>query len=237
MELFFNIISVSLSISAYIILGRALQSENTKLPISSWAIWSVINIVIFSAMLSKGAFSLLMASYMLGTIAICILVLRKGEWSWSRLDSITAIIAVCAMILWAITNDAITAIVLNLLALTASSIPMWLALWHDPKSQSEAPWYIWWCGGLLGLLALPEWTWASALMPVWIFCVQCTTAVLISRPYLERQGENLRGAVIATTLFLIIMSSLIYVMVVTLPSVNAHVSTFEKETRDRTRGQ
>lgn len=238
MHLFFGILSFVITIVGYWILSQEIKKARTNLPISSWILWSAINILLLTALFvgnSKLPQIMQMISYTVGTLSITYLVYRKGTWEWTHLDTGIAAIAGLSMMLWAMTGIPLVAVVLCLVALTVSSVPMWRALLVDPKSQSEAPWYLWWVGGVLGVCAIETWTYVDALMPVWILIMQSATALLIGLPDLQKQGENVRGALIATFVFLFVMSTLIYMMIATMPHLKAAYSTNERATIEKAR--
>ncbi len=240
MHLFFSTLAFTITIYGYWVLRNELNRANTKLPISSWTLWTLINTVLLIAMALGGAQLpqlLQMASYTGGTACITYLVYRKGDWQWTHFDTLIAVLTGASMTVWAATGNPIIAILLCLTALTISSIPMWQALWIDPKSQSEAPWYLWWIGGVCSLLAIESWSYTNSMMPVWILCMQSTTALLIARSHLAQQGENIRGALIATFLFLAAMGLLITMLISSLPHVHGAQAAAEQAIANKMKRQ
>lgn len=236
MHVAFGMVALGITLIGYWILSTELKKATTKPPISSWVLWTIINVLLLSALLignAKIPQLIQMTGYTVGTVFIAILVYRRGTWTWTVLDSRVAGLAGLSLLLWAIMGNEVIAIALFLIALTVASVPTWQALLIDPKSQSEWPWFLFWIGGVLNIFAVEEWSYVNGIMPVWILLMQSATACIIVWPDLKKQGDNVRGAAIATIIFLFVMTTLIYMMIATMPHLKAAYDNAERRVEQK----
>ena len=185
----FAALSLLISGAAYVVIGYDIGRGSTRPIITTWFIWTIVNVIMFFAMREEAlrydrTLSAQMIAYTVGTACILLLTLtRRGTWIWTRSDLYVLLGAVVALGLWFAMNDPVYALVTSLFATGIGSAPLWIELSRNPKSQGTIPWLMWWIGGLLGLFAvekqneLTEW-----IMPITVFAFQCFTIFLIYRP-------------------------------------------------------
>lgn len=159
-----------------------------QLALSTWLIWSGVNILIYAALLAQNIFSWQMSAYVFGTLIVTVLAFFRGTWQWSRLDTTVVLLAFVAMILWSLTS-ATVAVVMSLTAETVGSVPMWAAMWKDSKSQSEVPWVLFWIAAAFGLVAVDSWTWSEGMMPIWMMVLNNVTLALLVRGWVTRKTK------------------------------------------------
>lgn len=176
-------VSFLVVLSAYFVLISAIlrnrkEQKHGDLPLVAYAIWGMINLIIWAAMLSEGDFSFQIACYVLGNAIVCGIALKYGSFSWSRNDTIILLLAILAMVLWFFAGP-VLAIFISMVAYFLGSLPLWKAMYDFPGSQGRAPWVLFLLGGTCGLFAVPEWTLVSATAPIGIFLLQVGTLVAI----------------------------------------------------------
>ncbi len=186
----FAALSLLISGAAYVVIGYDIGRGSTRPIITTWLIWTVVNIIMFLALREEAIredknMSAQMLAYTVGTVCILVLTLtRRGSWIWTRNDLYVLLIgAVISVGVWATTDVPLYALVLSLIATGIGSFPLWRELDKSPRIQGTVPWRMWWIGGLLGLFAVEKQEdWAEWIMPITVFCLQSYTISLIYRP-------------------------------------------------------
>lgn len=178
----FASLALIVSISAYIPYLLAVWQGKTKPKRMTWLVWGMVDTIIFGAMLVQNELAPQMLAYVFGAAAILGLSFFKGgEGGWTREDQLVFAGSMIAMALWFFLT-ANAAIVMSLVAISIGTIPTWKRLWQDPSSEPFLPWVLFLVGGFFGLLAIQEWTLASALGPGMFFLFQ-GVMVYLSSPF------------------------------------------------------
>lgn len=178
---FAGVLSFALAMIAYGWILYEVNRGRAALAMSTWFVWSGVNILLWSAMIAQGIFSWQMTAYTVGTLIVTGFALRKGSWGWTKLDTVVVTLSILAMLGWYTTSEPNVAIVMSLAADTLGVIPMYVAMWKDHRSQSEAPWVVFWIVSVVGLFAVEHWTWAESMMPVWMAVLNGITFSLLLR--------------------------------------------------------
>ncbi len=180
----FAIFAFVFSAATYVPYVKSVLGSNSKPTISSWLCWLLMDSAILAGMIAADEIAWQMVAYVLGVIAvISACVYKKAPLGWSRLDSISIAIVSIAIVLWVISGNPNTAIILSLIALTVGTIPMWANLWKDPTREPLLPWVLVLTGGIFGVMAIPAMNIAAALTPIYFLILQILTVWLILRRF------------------------------------------------------
>ncbi len=179
----FEALCFLLSIGFYVAYIPSVLSGKTKPTLSSWISWVIMDSAILAGMLAQGAISWQLVAYVMGTsVLLALCAWRGSSLGWKRLDSYCLSVSVLASALWAISGNPNIAIVLSLAAIVVGSMPMFVNTWKNSIHESILPWAVSFVGGIFSVLAIREWTIASALTPITIFVLQCIFMVILLRP-------------------------------------------------------
>ncbi len=200
----FTITAFLLTLAGYPLYIQSLFKGGARPTISSWIAWWITDVVVFAGMVAADAIVWQMVAYSLGigaTIFVC--VRKKAALGWTWLDTLCLCIVGVALVLWSFSNTPETAIILSLVAETIGTIPMFRNVWRKPESEPFLPWAIWWVGGCVGVLAIPEWSIAGAVAPI-LFCVlQTLVVVLIARKFGPIGRERMINGLFLTLFFIL----------------------------------
>ncbi|MFZ2167993.1 MAG: hypothetical protein WAV50_03975 [Minisyncoccia bacterium] len=121
---------------------RSILRESTKPSPVSWFGWMLLYVIAAAAQASKGIDWSLAISIIgiVSTSIVLIVALRTGNVVWTRADRFCIATAVLAIVLWAITKEPLTALILGLVADLAVSIPTIYKTYLEPSSE---PWLLW----------------------------------------------------------------------------------------------
>ena len=121
---------------------RSILREETTLSPVSWFGWALLYAIAAAAQASKGLdWSLaIMVIGTFSTTTIAILALRTGRVVWTPLDGFCIGTAILSVLLWGITGEPLTALILSLVADLAVSVPTLYKTYLEPSSE---PWLLW----------------------------------------------------------------------------------------------
>ena len=121
---------------------KSILREETKLSPVSWFGWALLYAIAAVAQASKGLdWSLtIMVVGTFSTTTVALIALRTGQVVWTPIDRFCIGTAILAVILWGVTGEPLTALVLSLVADLAVSIPTLYKTYREPSSE---PWLLW----------------------------------------------------------------------------------------------
>ena len=169
------LLSAVVTLAGYVPYVRLILMDATVKPNrASWFVWWVIDcsmaFVTFSAH-EWSAFALF-GCFSIGTTTVLALSLKKGEGQFSRSDMFYVLLALVGIILWRTSDNIDVSIVANMFAATMGTLPTIKKSYHDPESEDQLTWMLFWVGGLLNTLAITNWTFVSAAPTVCIWIMQ-----------------------------------------------------------------
>lgn len=121
---------------------KSILREETTLSPVSWFGWALLYALAAAAQASKGLdWSLaIMVIGTFSTTTVAIIALRTGRVVWTPIDRFCIGTAILAVILWGITGEPLTALVLSIVADLAVSAPTLYKTYREPSSE---PWLLW----------------------------------------------------------------------------------------------
>lgn len=151
---------------------------------ASWIVWAVLGVIITASYYSIGARETmwLPIATMLGQIAVALLSLKYGSGGWTKLERACLAGGALGLVLWAIFNSPITALVLTVLIDVAGSMPTLRKAYFRPESESLLTWVMLLAANVFNVAALPEWTLGLALYPVYLLVLSAVIITLMFWP-------------------------------------------------------
>ena len=179
-------ISAVFTILAYVPYIRLVIADGTVKPNrASWFVWWVIDVAMAWVLYSAGVWSafLMFAIFALGTTIILILSLKKGEGQFTRSDLSYISLAVIGIILWRTSSNENISVAANMFAATMGTIPTIKKSFHDPESEDQLTWTLFWIASLFNTLAITTWSFASAAptLVVWILMWGVNIALIVGK--------------------------------------------------------
>lgn len=111
-------------------LGKA-----TPTSIASWVMWVILDVVILGSTLATGKPFALALSYVAGAAFVLVVHLKKGTWTWTYVETISAVGATVSTILWQ-TLSPEAGVIAGVVAMTAAGMPMLLFFYRHPDRQA-----------------------------------------------------------------------------------------------------
>jgi len=162
---------------------RSIVGGTTRPSAVSWFGWAFLFAIATAAQASKGIDWSLAVSLIstLSTTIIAFTALYMGRAVWTRADGICIVLGTLAIILWAITKEPLTAIVLSIIADFAVTLPTIVKTYQDPTSEPSTLWILYVIGVTLELVATQQFTVYNLLFPVYTVLGSSVIAILALR--------------------------------------------------------
>jgi hypothetical protein len=149
----------------------------------SWFGWALLFAIATVAQASKGI-DWSLAVPLISTISTTIIAftaLYMGRAVWTRADGICIALGTLAIVLWAITKEPLTALVLSMIADLSVTAPTILKTYQDPTSEPATLWVLYVIGVTLELVATQQLTIYNLLFPVYTVIGSTVIAALSLR--------------------------------------------------------
>ncbi len=162
---------------------RSIITSTTRPSAVSWFGWALLYAIATSAQASKGI-DWSLAVPLISTISTTIIAftaLHLGRAVFTRADSIYIILGTLAIILWTITNEPLTAIILSIIADLVVTMPTIIKTYQDPTSEPSTLWILYVIGVTLEVAATKQFTVYNLLFPAYTIIGSAIIAVLASR--------------------------------------------------------
>ncbi|MGE5541152.1 MAG: hypothetical protein ACM3TU_02615 [Bacillota bacterium] len=167
---------------------RSIVKDTTRPSAVSWLGWALLFGITSAAQFSKGVDWSLAVPVIstLSTSIIFVFALFIGRIVWTRFDALCLFLAVLAVVLWLITKEPLTAIVLSMAADFFVTIPTLIKTYQDPTSEPRILWTLYTLGALLEVLATQELTIYNLLFPIYTVLGSGSIALLSWRAVGQR---------------------------------------------------
>lgn len=153
----------------------------------SWLLWGAIPIIAFLTQLDEGVGLLAVSTLAVGVGPLAVFAAswlnQSSYWRLTRFDMACGALAVVALIVWLVLDDALLALWVSIVADLISGIPTIRKAWRDPRSERAFPYAFATLNGAITLLSVQEWTAMHYVFPLYLTClgVVLTSTVSIRR--------------------------------------------------------
>lgn len=167
---------------------RSITNSTTRPSAVSWFGWALLFFIAAAAQASKGLDWSLAIPFISGitTTVIAFTALRLGRIVWTRADGICIALATLAIILWAITQEPLTAIILSITADLFVTIPTIVKTYDDSTSEPALLWVLYVVAITAEVIATRDLTIYNLLFPVYTIIFSAVIAILALRTHLNK---------------------------------------------------
>jgi len=161
----FGIAAPIVSFIAFAPYLKSILKGKTKPSSASWWTWTILTFVIVISSRASGAswqVLLLPAWLCVSQLAVSILSIKFGEKKWDLGNKICVGGAIFGILLWVLTGNALLALGFSLLADLFASMPNFRHVFSNPEQEDKIAWTIGWLSAVFEVLAIKNWTFASA---------------------------------------------------------------------------
>jgi hypothetical protein len=147
----------------------------------SFLMWPIAPLVAFAAQIGQGVGIQSLFTLMLGILPIAIFIAtfvnKEAKWGLTKFDLICGALSAAGLALWLVTKVGNVAIFFSILADGLASVPTIVKSFKYPETEKAWPWLISDLGGLITILTIRKWDFATASFPIYYFI--CTLIIYI----------------------------------------------------------
>lgn len=178
-----SLAAIVLTFIAFIPYIRSIVNKQTRPHVFSWLIWSITTFIVFFAQLDDGAG---VGAWPTG-VSACITsfvaylaYLRKADISISSIDSLFFLAAIASLILWYVTSDPLSAVVILTLIDTLGFAPTFRKVYDQPYQEERSFYALIALRNIIAISALEHFSTTTVLFPAVIAISCCLLLVLIA---------------------------------------------------------
>jgi hypothetical protein len=159
----------------------------------SFLLWSFAPLVAFIAEIQQGVGLQSLLTFVAGflplTVFIASFVNKKAEWKLTRFDFSCGALSIVGLIFWYVTKSGNIAIFFSILADGLAALPTIVKSFNYPETESGWPYFMSTIFGIITLLTVKEWNFATVGFPMYITLVTLAISSLVQ----FKLGEMLRS--------------------------------------------
>jgi len=167
------VVSILLTIYAYYSYIKSIFDNKTKPHIFSWLIWSLSTTVVFLWQLIWWGWYWTFWSGAIAFFVVFIFLLSLKYWekSFSKIDIISLIVALIALLIWYFTKTPLYSVILLVFMDAVWFIPTFIKTYKEPFSEDIQIYFITWLIYLLSFLSLETYSLLTMIWPVVIWWI------------------------------------------------------------------
>ncbi len=146
-----------IGIIAYVVLIIALIKSNVEQSFAAFLLWAMLDLIAtITSVLSHGNYWLPLSN-VIGALTITILLAVKRQVSWSRIETLTALLVVVCLVIWYNAGEQ-AGIVASSLAVVIASIPQMVETYVKPEATPARVYFIFLFANGVSVFAGRSWT-------------------------------------------------------------------------------
>ncbi|MGI8419430.1 MAG: hypothetical protein ACR2LN_02185 [Candidatus Levyibacteriota bacterium] len=183
----FGQIAGFLAFLSYIPYIHAIFAGKTKPHRATYAIWSMVNIVILFSYFASGARATIWIplAFAIGQMFIFLLSIKYGFGGAGKLDILCLVGAFVGILSWIITKNPVAALYLSIVVKFLGLIPTIKKSYYHPKTENTLSWAIITLGSFLNLFALTSFNPVISVYPIYLFVSEIVVIMLLFFPTLR----------------------------------------------------
>jgi hypothetical protein len=183
---FFQLMAGIVGFSAYVPLTVGIIRERASQSFAAFLLWGLLDaIAMVSSILQHGNFWLA-TSNVVGTFFIAALLLYKGQFEWSKTETLTCVLVVVCLIIWYVSGNT-GAIVASSVAVVLAGIPQMSHTFRHPQQTPVAVYVIWVCANTISFLSARGWTIDEVF---YAFCSLVLCSAILAIALLKRPSSE-----------------------------------------------
>ncbi len=160
----------------------------------TWFLWALTTLVTFAAEIRQGVGVQAWLTFTAGLSPLLVFlasyVNKRAYWGVHRLDVAAGILAVAGIVIWLVTRTGDVAIAANIAASVLAGFPTIVKAYQYPETEHPRAYALGASAGLLTLLTIRTWNFATYAFPADLLLINALIAILAAR----RSRRIVRGA-------------------------------------------
>jgi hypothetical protein len=154
---FLQIAGGVIGLVAYVVLIVALVRTTTEQSFAAFLLWALLDLIAtVTTIIEQGNYWLALSNA-IGSTVITLILIRKKQVSWSRVETMTALLVVVCLVVWYTAGEQ-AGIIASSLAVVIASVPQMVDTWKKPEATPALAYLIFITANIVSFLAGKEWT-------------------------------------------------------------------------------
>jgi hypothetical protein len=116
-----------------------IRSRGAGQSFASWGLWAVLDSILTVTLWQQHGNYLLSLGYALGGIALAVVVLRQGRWSWGKFETVIALMVLASLAVWKFSGPRNATIAVTV-AVCLAGIPGFVDMLRNPQPSAGKVW-------------------------------------------------------------------------------------------------
>jgi len=169
MKKYLGNVSAIAAMLGYVVIIVQLLSTDIRASFATFALYFILGVIsLISLVLQKGNYKLLLG-IVAGSGATTVLLIFRGSFAWTTLDTVISALVLVCLIVWKI-QGARAAVIASTIAICLAGVPTAVQFWQHPQAAAAPPWILWFTASMLSFFARKSWK-----LEEWFF--QAMTAI------------------------------------------------------------
>lgn len=176
-RLYIGIIAGVMPVAISIPYIRSMFYGTTRPNVVTYILWIVVETITLLAQFSSGASwsAIFIIALIIPQAYVVYLCYRGyGYKKYGLIDKVCLVLAILAIILWLITGEPITAIILSVLADFIATLPTVIKTYREPHSEPVIPWFLIVIAAILSVFSSTKLDLANLLFPIYVIMIDGT---------------------------------------------------------------
>ena len=141
------------------------RSRGAGQSFASWVLWAVLDSILAVTLWQQHGNYLLSLGYALGGIALAVVVLRQGQWSWGKFETVIALMVLASLAVWKFSGPRNATIAVTV-AVCIAGIPGFVDMLRNPQPSAGKIWAGFTVANILAFFGGTAMTVEERLVPV-----------------------------------------------------------------------
>jgi hypothetical protein len=155
-----------LALSNYIPLLWNLKRKIIRLNLTTWLIWTGIDIISFSAAIyAKSDILFLNGGFLAGDVLIVLFILANATWRWGKFETGITVASLLCLVIWWQMGPLMALITITIIKYGIAIIPSLRDAYQHPERGQVLGWSLATLGALVTIFAVGPWTMVNSFYP------------------------------------------------------------------------
>jgi hypothetical protein len=169
----------------------AVRQNGAGQSFAMWALWALLDTTVTVSLIVQRGNFWLTAGFALGSLVLAAVLLAKGRFAWSWVESLIAALVVVCLAIWTLSGPQV-ATVATTGAIVIAGVPGMIALWRSPQRAQALVWAGYTVANLLALVGGTAWSIEERFAPA-VFAVQTLALMAIGLRGKPEASQPLAG--------------------------------------------
>jgi hypothetical protein len=185
MDVFFACSAAALNVLASIFYVRSVLDGSARPNRVTWLLWAIAPLIAAAAQFASGVGISTLVILASGLLPLCVFAASflnpSAYWKLTGFDYLCAGFAALALLLWALTRDAVIAIILSIVSDFLAALPTLRKCYTDPATEERRTYLIFFTSTLLGIFSITDGSFVGYAFNLYLLFITFVMTVTLYR--------------------------------------------------------